>query len=1095
MSDVPLIAVVEAPTQPTKRRVRFSMDTAADSASSRSNSALLGSNLASPAKGDNVFRPRRERWFKDAEERMKRLAAPSTSSPASQSKQIHVNQYLACAALGLDYLCANLQQGHRDPTPAATEGDHIEVDDLLVAVEAPWSLAAEHHLTLQELFCIMETFISTDPRFSGKYEASCLSMHVRRTESTTTSAAMMDDDVCARERPLSLSAFRQCLSEDALTFDRFKIICFEPELLPDVPSAPMEHASSPSFAAMKHHGPRGDEAADDDGLDKEEREAAERLIASVTAVSGCALVTEIQRSRGTVQIAQVIDGEVRRSEVLARSLYTACTTRHKELRRVQGIIDVRRQGSTAATNVEVSVMVHDIASATSTDLGGSAKSQQPSTYFEAHTTSKIPCIYGTSWRRQTSWRSNVVPYAMHDTTVLGSHLTATALAFHLCNPTKFPEIPLNKLAQVAGLSLVDLSRTSCPEVNSWCGVVKYFAEQTSPETTVHFLPTNSRRSGLSLQQLIDLVLAICVTCSGSNASEEENVGGDEGKKLTQGTAALIVALDVNKARGSLNLTSAELNDNVMYALVGGISESGEQILLVDGDTRHSEISWTIAVEQLHGAIVGNGVLLIRQTADGADLLQPGDRKELLEAEKLLLPYRPRSFVVSASESRALPTPIGLCCMACERIGHTNFQKRLMQYLPCNVSHLLVNDPSVEDLSRVINFVSAAKRSDDSLGATEGQLQTEPSLELVAENRRVVSRAVRLEVNRVKQRKLTGSGFAHAVRNALACNSQILFHFKRSLLANIPKYEGAASQYALAEALTSHDTIVLQDTNPRGHLSRWQCSLAELYKACSADCCATRRPGGLVIISSHASAEDAMLVDLIRSTRRFSPFFVPSSHAFRSPLVPQLTAVAMAARAIGVRICPEQLLYRSAQSSNMTIADTVAHIITLQRRLSVSDLCLVCNSYFDDNGSDLKLSIPHGSTRTGRLTKTDVQNVLSELPTLDHERQKLLGVNSVVVGVYDVREAKDVADAFSSAGVLVGLDSHDSNKIVLVEADPASWGMFVKASVEEAVEWFCKAPDDVTAHLFGLCVLTKTQQQQQQQQVRALQSGWSSDDDA
>jgi hypothetical protein len=1075
------------------------------------NSSLLGKNLASPGRGDNTYRPMRERFYKNAVERLH--AKRSLPSSGAASMQIHVNQYLACAALGLDYLAANLNPDLTS-LPVRGEATHVEVDDLLVAAEAPWSLAADHPMTLQELFRVVQAFIAVDVRFKGKYEATCLPLHVSRVDSNTL-ASMLDDEVCSRERPLTLSTFRQSLSEDALTFDRIKILCFEPELLAEAMGAAFassgisatkgDTSSSPS--PLKSEAGAGDTS----GNDGDEDSAS----GPTTAIGGVALVTEIQRSRGSVSVAQVIDGQVVRFEVMARQLYQACVTRHKELRRVQGIIDIRRIGSTAAMNIEVSMMAPDphTSDGHSTNPNSSRRfSELMQQSGETAVEAPAECVYGTSWLSKTQWRSAAVPYILHDTSVLGSHITTTALVFHLCNPAGFPYIPTNDLVQVAGLNLVDLCRASSPEVNSWYGVVKYFAQQSSPDTSVHFIPCGGRqiKSGLSLQQLIDLIHAVAASvCKSSLKKKLDSDEEDESQQADGGKnpAALLVSIDVNKARGSLNLTSAELNENVLYVIVGGISESGEQVLLIDGDTKHSVLTWRLPIETFHSAIVGNGVLLLQQNQDCASLLAPNDRKELLAAEKALHLFQPQpiSGPTSAAEARALPTPIGLCCMACERLGHPTAQKELLLHLPANVSHLLVNDPSVEDLARLFNFTSVMAIKAQFRNSINGEDTSTAQKRLP----RLVCRAIRIEFNRVKHRKMTGSGFAHAVRNALACGSQVLFHFKRALIPNVPAYDGAAAQYALAEGLLSNDVVSLQDTNPRVHLSRWTCSLSDIYRACSADCCATRRSGGLLIMSSSSNADALAVAEAIRHTRRCSPFYVPSSHSFRSPLIPQLTAVAMGAHLLGVRICPEQLLYSSANSFDMKITDAVARIVTLNRRILLADLCLICNAHFEANGLHLSLQIPPGSSRNGRSTKSDTHATLSQLPRIlpaqnaaDLQKKDSTIHSTALIGVYDVREARDVSDGFLSAAVLVGIDPAD-DKILMVEADPASWGAFLKGTVDEAVEWLFKAPDDPTSGLFGLAVLKSAPLDSNQQpdpeaekhkRLARTKSGWSSEDE-
>jgi hypothetical protein len=214
--------------------------------------------------------------------------------------------------------------------------------------------------------------------------------------------------------------------------------------------------------------------------------------------------------------------------------------------------------------------------------------------------------------------------------------------------------------------------------------------------------------------------------------------------------------------------------------------------------------------------------------------------------------------------------------------------------------------------------------------------------------------------------------------------------------------------------------------------------------------------------------------------------------------------------MGIRFCPEQLLYTSVASFDMKVADAVSRVLTLQHRLLLTDLCLVCNAYFAGEGMDLVLELPHGSSRNGRLTKNDALTLLSEAPEVTirahHSppsraaaRKASLVPSRAIIGVYDVREARDVFDGFLSAAVLAGKSSKDPQQLHWVESDPASWGAVLNGSIADSLEWMCKTPDDPYTGLFGLVILktearSATEAQRTPHRLFRTKSGWSSDDE-
>jgi hypothetical protein len=1017
---------------------------------------------SSHATKSNVYRVARDAYYHHFEIDSSSSSSSSSSSAASSevpsptksgivrdasgnaTETVRCHQ-LAVASLALSYLQADLEQ-----TKGKFPSLRVTHEDIISTLKLPLSTLAHSHFTFHELHSIIASFIAADDRFKDLYEVRAITFDTKRAD-IAAALTLIEEETGRRASALTATELRTTISDDGLSFHRVKIACFDLETVTSENVIEMDSIDEVDNALIT--------SVISEGV----REVgAEEFRRRPATHSGCAVIADIHRTKNNIQLLTASSVEplkMKRTDVPLKIFHDALSVRNPASHRAQGIIEIWRKDAVVDKSAEGTMGI-------SIGIGMDALTKVLATSVVVdmdYTAKDVRNVFG-NWRRGVAWVDpRTCPLECYDYTI-ANYLLATATMLHLLNPQRTPSIDVNTLVTELKLPANQILLGRTLHAQQWFAMMQCLAE--SRNCLAEYIPfvRQVKKTGstpyVSIEALSNLIQAVVSrtvdTTSEETDEEKKNKSDEERIESASRGLAMLVSFNGNKARQALNYVAPGENP-ISYAVIAGYDEENQLVLLIDCDTKRNELHWACTLDNLHSALVDHGIIIL---ADAAKANSAETLKEILpeldaftRAAKRIPKYVPTDLLsLGAAEALSSGTPLSLCALASTRLGAPTTLDDMIADLPCNISHALFPFMTLFDVARLFNTLSAKR----GLG--------------------VIATATSLSLDRAMHRKVSHTAFATRLKAMLDDGHQVIVYYSRFLLTQAPPISESMQcpNYALVLAMPTADTVVLADTNPCQESSKFQVSVNELFKACEDVCQVSRRQKGFLCLAKDESAAATY------KRANYGPFEglhlrTLTSHAFRAVGSPQLQALAMGFTALGFPTQASQIFYCGVEHGGDAVSQQLLPMSGLRKRLTIDGLVEAANVYIKHQLSGAaEASKPAGSARNGQLTRDDAVELLkkSKLPRAAANDEKS-GKNTgeVVVCVYDVRNAYDVPLEFVSAGVVAGADDAQED-VVIVEAEPSSWGEFFRAPAATAAECILRDPDDADRNKFGFVVLRK-----------------------
>jgi hypothetical protein len=351
--------------------------------------------------------------------------------------------------------------------------------------------------------------------------------------------------------------------------------------------------------------------------------------------------------------------------------------------------------------------------------------------------------------------------------------------------------------------------------------------------------------------------------------------------------------DPNVLFSTVNITG----ESPTWSIFNGYSEISHAVQLLDTSPQTFGRSNYVALEDLHTALIGNGVILIG--AEGVDVedLIPSSSDPIVQAyTDEFRSYAPHPKTTSLKHLW-IPTrqhvPLAVAALAISELGIPTTLGDFLRWAPSDPSHILTTDISMQDFARVINCY--LKGQDDIAAHCFFPTQSFSRFASVA--------------------------FVSTIKTALQEGNQVVVNYTRRMIPSAPpqlessNYDGGQGDFALICGFVDgkESQFLLVDANPESCHRSWAVDTIDVFKASQDVCPISRRHRGLVLVGKNRKVANLFKPLHFRSGPDgqgwpTDHFLVPMNHPFRPTLFPLCFAYAMALSAFGIAVTAEDILY-------------------------------------------------------------------------------------------------------------------------------------------------------------------------------------------